>query len=156
MYNLFRRAELALARVGLASMVIIILAGGVGRSIGYPLIWSLEIAMVVFAWVSVLAIDYALQIRRHIGVDAVFRLLPPALRRSCTWFNELLILAFLGCGVWFGYGFTLTTAGSQLPVTGLSSAWLNSAVPTGCALMFINTARYLCSGCPDTAVEAEV
>ncbi|AFJ48503.1 TRAP transporter small permease [Shimwellia blattae] len=154
MYRLFQRAELALARCGLAAMVVIILAGGLGRSVGYPLIWSLEVAMVVFAWVAVLAIDYALQIRRHIGVDALFRLLPPAIRRSVNWFSELLILAFLGCGVWFGYGFTVAAAGSQLPVTGLSTAWLNSAVPTGCLLMFINTALYIGAGCPAPAEEA--
>ncbi|VYT65152.1 TRAP transporter small permease [Metakosakonia massiliensis] len=156
MYNRFRQLELAIARIGLASIVIIILAGGVGRAIGYPLIWSLEIAMVIFAWVSVLAIDYALQLRRHIGVDAVVRLLPQFTRRSCLWFNEVLILLFLGCGVWYGYNFTLTTAGSQLPVTSLSSAWLNSAVPTGCLLMFINTALYMVSGCPESAEVSEL
>ena len=156
MYNLFRQAELAIARIGLASIVIIILAGGVGRSVGHPLIWSLEIAMVVFAWVSVLAIDYALQNRRHIGVDAVVRLFPHIARRCCTWFNETLILIFLGCGVWYGYSFTFATAGSQLPVTGLSSAWLNSAVPTGCVLMFINTALHMVSGCPESEEVSEL
>ncbi|NUU65810.1 TRAP transporter small permease [Enterobacteriaceae bacterium BIT-l23] len=145
---LFRQIELALTRIGLAAIVVIILAGGVGRALGHPLIWSLEVAMVIFAWVSVLAIDYALQTRRHIGIDAVVNLMPPQGRRLCEWFNELLILAFLGCGVWFGWSFTSMTSSGVLPVTEISVAWLNGAVPTGCMLMFITSALHLLRGCP--------
>ncbi len=151
---LFRQIELALTRIGLVAIVVIILAGGVGRALGYPLIWSLEVAMVIFAWVSVLAIDYALQTRRHIGIDAVVNLMPPRLRQLCEWINELLILAFLGCGVWFGWSFTAMTSSSVLPVTELSVAWLNSAVPTGCMLMFITSALHLIRGCPRPQGEA--
>lgn len=150
MMQTFRQIELALARIGLLAIVVIILAGGISRAFGHPVIWSLEIAMVCFAWVSMLAIDYAMQHRRHIGIDALVRLFPPQIQRLCLWINELLILGFLICGVWFGYSFTWTTHHQVLPITEISLAWLNSAVPTGCLLMLITTVNYLLQGCPQS------
>lgn len=145
--NLLREFELAAARVGLVAIVLIILAGGVARAIGHPIIWSLEIAMVLFAWVSMFAIDYGFQTRRHIGIDALMNLFPQRMKRACLWFNELLIFGFLLCGVWYGFNFTWTTHHQVLPVTELSLAWLNSAVPTGCLLMVVTSASFLISGC---------
>ncbi|MEO3988729.1 TRAP transporter small permease [Pseudocitrobacter cyperus] len=139
----FREFELSIARIGLLAIVVIILAGGVGRATGHPIIWSLEIAMMLFAWVSMFAIDYAFQTRRHIGIDAVVNLLPVKIQRACLWINELLILAFLLCGVWYGFKFTWTTQHQVLPVTELSLAWLNSAVPTGCLLMVLTSLSWL-------------
>lgn len=154
--KLFRQFELALARIGLIAIVIIILAGGVGRAIGHPLIWSLEVAMVIFAWVSMFAIDYAFQVRRHIGIDAIVNLFPLKLKRACLWLNEVIILGFLGCGVWYGFNFVITTHLQVLPVTELSLAWLNSAVPTGCLLMFFTSLAFLFGGCQQQHQKNEV
>lgn len=145
--KMLRAFELCCARIGLVAIVIIILVGGLGRAIGHPVIWSLEIAMVIFAWISMLAIDYAFQLRRHIGIDALTNLFPPRLQRACIWFNEILILMFLLCGVWYGFNFTWTTHNQMLPVTELSLAWLNSAVPTGCLLMMLSSITFLLKGC---------
>ncbi|EJE3860485.1 TRAP transporter small permease [Escherichia coli] len=145
--NIFRKAELVLARLGLVSIVLIILIGGISRSIGYPVIWSLEIAMVLFAWVSMFAIDYAFQTRRHIGIDALTNLFPQQLQTFFLWFNEIFILGFLLCGVWYGFSFTWTTHNQVLPVTEMSIAWLNSAVPTGCLLMVVTSVSFIFQGC---------
>ncbi|MFU0873070.1 TRAP transporter small permease [Kluyvera sichuanensis] len=145
--KMLRDFELACARIGLVAIVIIILVGGLGRAIGHPVIWSLEIAMVIFAWISMLAIDYAFQLRRHIGIDALTNLFPPKMQRACIWFNEILILSFLLCGVWYGFNFTWATHNQMLPVTELSLAWLNSAVPTGCLLMVFSSLTFLLNGC---------
>lgn len=153
MMNMLRSLELTCARVGLVAIVIIILLGGIGRAIGYPLIWSLEISMVIFAWISVLAIDSAFQTRRHIGIDAIVILLPPRLQRIFLWLNEILILVFLLCGVWYGYSFTWTTHQQVLPVSELSLAWLNSSVPTGCLLMVFSSMSFLMNGCQPIAQE---
>ncbi|MCS2167525.1 TRAP transporter small permease [Scandinavium manionii] len=139
--------ELALARVGLAAIVVIILIGGLGRALGHPVIWSLEIAIVIFAWISMFAIDYAFQTRNHIGIDAITRLLPQRVQHLLVWISELIILAFLLCGVWYGYNFTWTTHHQTLPVTEISLAWLNSAVPTGCLLMTFTSLSFLLNGC---------
>lgn len=145
--NIFRKAELVLARLGLVSIVLIILIGGISRSIGYPVIWSLEIAMVLFAWVSMFAIDYAFQTRRHIGIDALTNLFPLQLQIFFLWFNEIFIQEFLLCGVWYGFSFTWTTHNQVLPVTEMSIAWLNSAVPTGCLLMVVTSVSFIFQGC---------
>lgn len=154
--NYFRKTELVLARLGLIAIVLIILLGGISRSIGHPVIWSLEIAMVLFAWVSMFAIDYAFQTRRHIGIDALTNLFPPHLQRLCLWFNEICILGFLLCGVWYGFNFTWTTHNQVLPVTEISLAWLNSAVPMGCLLMVMTSLSFILQGCREkTAVVQE-
>lgn len=153
--NIFRKAELVLARLGLVSIVLIILIGGISRSIGYPMIWSLEIAMVLFAWVSMIAIDYAFQTRRHIGIDALTNLSPLQLQTFFLWFNEIFILGFLLCGVWYGFSFTWTTHNQVLPVTEMSIAWLNSAVPTGCLLMVVTSVSFIFQGCRQKVVVSQ-
>ncbi|TBR66824.1 MULTISPECIES: TRAP transporter small permease subunit [unclassified Escherichia] len=153
--NGFRKAELVLSRLGLISIVLIILIGGISRSIGYPVIWSLEIAMVLFAWVSMFAIDYAFQTRRHIGIDALTNLFSKKLQTFCLWFNEVFILGFLLCGVWYGFSFTWTTHNQVLPVTEISIAWLNSAVPTGCLLMVVTSLSFILQGCRQKIIIAQ-
>lgn len=149
--NRFRSLELALARIGLTAIVIIILLGGLGRAVGHPVIWSLEISMVIFAWISMLAIDYAFQTRRHIGIDSLVNLLPENIRYNLVWVNEIFIMGFLLCGVWFGFNFTWTTHLQVMPVTELSLAWLNSAVPTGCLLMVFTSFDFMIKGCKTPA-----
>lgn len=46
------------------------------------IIWSLEVTLIMFAWLVLFGISYAFKVTAHLGVDAVTNLLPPAARRA--------------------------------------------------------------------------
>ncbi len=46
------------------------------------IIWSLEVVLVMFAWLVLLGISYGFKVTAHLGVDAVTNLLPPGPRKT--------------------------------------------------------------------------
>jgi TRAP-type C4-dicarboxylate transport system permease small subunit len=149
----FREIELSIAKILLAGIVILLLLGGLLRFVGYPIIWSLEIAQVMFAWTAVLSIDYCLQIRRHIGVEEVLRKFPVKIQKILIILNELFILAFLICGVYYGFKMIFATSNAQLPTTGLPKWVLDSAVPVACLLMIVSSISYIYTDLFDAPVK---
>ncbi|MCR8547063.1 TRAP transporter small permease [Salipiger sp. P9] len=55
------------------------------------LIWGLEAVTILFAWLVLFGISYAVKTTSHLGVDAVINLVPPAARRV------LAVIAALAC-----------------------------------------------------------
>ena len=45
------------------------------------IIWSLEVVLIMFAWLVMFGVAYAFKVTAHLGVDAVTNMLPPAARR---------------------------------------------------------------------------
>ncbi len=137
------RIELIIAKIMFVIMVILILIAAIGRCIGYPLIWSVEISMVLFAWISMFAIHYALAQNRNMGIDFVSKRLSAKVQNGIDYINRLLILLFLGFGTVAGYVFTWDTRAHILPVSEISQIFLTAAVPTGCLLMIFTSIEQL-------------
>src|SRR3546814_10072287 len=73
---MFLEAEALLAVGLLAVIVFLVFIAGVMRWFGEPLIWSVDLAQLLFVWVSFLGADMALRKRAHIGIDYLVRRLP--------------------------------------------------------------------------------
>lgn len=59
----------------------------VTRTFNRPIIWSIEIAQLLFAWLAFLGANQAMRAGAHIGVDLLTRNLPPPIRRAVALFN---------------------------------------------------------------------
>ncbi len=89
------------------------------------LIWGLEVVLILFAWLIVFGVSYAVKITAHLGVDAIINLLNPKWRKilalvsaACCIFYAFLLLKgswdywapFAAMqpteGRWFPLGFT--------------------------------------------------
>ncbi|MEL6240396.1 MAG: TRAP transporter small permease [Pseudomonadota bacterium] len=89
------------------------------------LIWGLEVVLILFAWLIVFGVSYAVKITAHLGVDAIINLLSPKWRKTlalisaaCCIFYAFLLLKgswdywapFAAMqpteGRWFPMGFT--------------------------------------------------
>lgn len=67
------------------------------------IIWSLEVVLVLFAWLVLFGIAYGFKVTAHLGVDAVTNLLPPRPRRVAALVSALVCLAYallLAKGAW--------------------------------------------------------
>jgi len=92
---MLRNLESACAVALLLGIVVLVGVASVARTLGSPIIWSIEIAQLLFVWLCMLAADIALQQRRHFSLS----ILPDHLgRRSRYWLeivNLLIVAGFL-------------------------------------------------------------
>ncbi|RNF35421.1 TRAP transporter small permease [Paracoccus methylarcula] len=118
------------------------------------LIWGLETTLVLFAWLVLIGMSYAVKINSHLGVDAIINILSPSLRRLlalfaggiCVIYAVLLLKGawdywapFAGMqqtgGRWFPTGFIETRdrafyTTEQIPMPGFL-AWMGDAFNQG-------------------------
>ena len=130
-------AEFLAAKLLLAAIVILVFIAALGRTFGYPLIWSIDVAQLLFIWVCFLGANRAMRLKAHIGVDLFVRKLP----RTPRWLVEialaLLALAFLVALAVSGYRLTILNWQRVYGDSGISYAWVTAAVPVGAALLAV-------------------
>jgi TRAP-type C4-dicarboxylate transport system permease small subunit len=137
--------EFLVAKLLLAAIVVLVFLAAVGRSLGYPLIWSIDVAQLMFIWLCFLGANRAMRLRTHIGVDYFVRKLPRTPRRLIEIGLALLALAFLIALVVSGYRLTVLNWQRVYGDSGISYAWVTAAVPVGAALLAITIAGNLVS-----------
>lgn len=136
MVEKYRKAEEAISRVLLAVCVVLVVVASLGRWLGYPIIWSVDMAQLLFVWVCFLGANQTMRRDQHVGVDLLLVYLSPRVRRWIMGFHFLLIEGFLAAMVYFGINLTLLNVERQFSDTPISYAWVTVAVPVGSALLF--------------------
>lgn len=139
-YRSLCQAEEILAQVLLTLTVIIIFVSAVARTVGSPLVWSMDMATFLFAWAAFFGADVALRSDRHVAVEFFINLLPPRGRTMVRILNYLIILAFLGFLVWYGVSMsTFTRFRAFQGIPGFSYMWATFSVPAGSLLLAFTT-----------------
>ncbi|MCA1999557.1 MAG: TRAP transporter small permease, partial [Hyphomicrobiales bacterium] len=111
--------------------------------IGHPLIWSVDLAQLLFIWLCFLGANRAMRIKAHIGVDLFVRKLPHTPRHIIEVGLGIVALAFLIALVVAGYRLTVLNWQRIYGDSGISYAWVTSAVPFGAGLLAITLAGNL-------------
>ena len=133
------RIEELISRTLLALLVVLVFVPAVTRTFNRPIIWSIEIAQLLFAWLAFLGANQAMRAGAHIGVDVLTRHLPPRLRKAVDLFNLGLIAAFLAALLWYGVELTFVSVDRRFMTTNLSFAFATVAAPLGAALLLLTT-----------------
>lgn len=92
---MLRRIELACAAALLVAVVILVGVAAAARALGSPIIWSIEVAQLLFLWLCIIAIDLALQDDRHFGIGLVIDNLPPVARKGLQIINLVVLIGLL-------------------------------------------------------------
>lgn len=92
---MLRRLEFACAAILLVAVVALVSVASVARALGSPIIWSIEIAQLLFLWLCIIAIDLALQHNRHFGISLVLDKLPAAGRKAMEIINLVVMIGLL-------------------------------------------------------------
>jgi len=145
MSRLLIRIEDIASKTLLAAIVLLVFLAAVGRSLGYPLIWSVDMAQLLFIWLCFLGANRAMRAKAHVGVDLFVRKLPHASRRVIDIALALLALAFLLALIVSGYRLTVLNWQRVYGDSGISYAWVTSAVPVGAALLAVTVLGNLVS-----------
>lgn len=92
---MLRRVEFACASALLAAVVILVGVASIARALGSPIIWSIEVAQLLFLWLCILAIDLAMQDERHFGLSIILDNVPERVRRALEVINLLVMIGLL-------------------------------------------------------------
>ncbi len=91
----------------LAGIVLLVGAGSLTRVMGMPIIWSVEIAELMFLWLCVLAIDLGMQEERHFGLELILDNVPPRVRKLIEGANIVVLIGLLTFMLYYAWQNTL-------------------------------------------------
>ncbi len=139
-YKVFCQAEMALAIFGLVTSVMVIFISAILRTIGHPINWGTDIALLLFTWSTFLGADIAFRSGKLVNVDILFNKVPTGPQKALKLLIYLICLGFLGAMVYLGIIQSIKTwyrAFQGIPF--LSYTWVTLSIPVSCASMAVTT-----------------
>ena len=127
--------EVAICVVLLAVITGLVFVAAVTRFFGYPLVWSVDLAQLLFIWVCFLGADKAMRDKTHLGLEIPVKYLPHKYRLWVEVVCSVIILALLAALAVKGLELTMLNLERTFGDSTLSYAWVTAAVPVGCALL---------------------
>jgi TRAP-type C4-dicarboxylate transport system permease small subunit len=129
--------EISAAALVMAEIVILF-SGVVARYVlNHPLVWSDELASILFLWLAMLGAVIAFRRDEHMRMTAAVGSLSPPARATFDLFATCAALAFLVLIAWPSYQYTQDETFITTPALGLNGAWRAAALPCGIVLMAI-------------------
>lgn len=118
---------------------IILFAGVVARYwLREPLIWSDELASILFLWLAMLGAVVALRRNEHMRMTALASKVSPAARAFLDMIAVVVPLLFLAVMLPPGVDFVGEEGFVSTPAMGISGSWAAAAFPVGAALMLLS------------------
>jgi len=116
--------------------IVILFAGVVARyGLRQPLIWSDELASILFLWLAMLGAAVAFRRSEHMRMTAVVANTKPAMRAYLDVVATCAALAFLLLIVWPAYDYAYEESFITTPALQIPNIWRAAALPVGICLM---------------------
>lgn len=138
MLRALRSVLLAIGAALLVAMVVVVSVQIIYRyALGNPLIWTEEVARLIFMWTVFLGSAYAATSSSHLRLDLYSAERFKRMRQLSRIAGAVGAAVFSAVVVYSGWKIVELTATRSLPGTGLSYAWFHSAAPIGSALTLL-------------------
>lgn len=137
MLKRLEQLEFAIAGGILALITVMVFAAAIMRFFGHPLIWSIDLAQLLFIWLCFLGAARALREKGHLGVDVLIRKLPYMPRLAVETAVTILVLGFLAMLAIEGTSLTMLNRQRVYGDSGLSYGFVTIAVPVGCLMLSV-------------------
>ncbi len=102
-----------------------------------PLPWGAEFSQTLLVWITFVGSAAAFLRGEHIGVEMLFESLPRLVRKVVFKLNVIIIMTFLGFGVWSGYKVVTRVWEDITASLQISAGIMYLALPVGFCLMLI-------------------
>lgn len=132
---MFLRLEFVCAAVLLCVIVTLVAVASVSRYYGTPIIWSIEVAQLLFIWLCMLAADIALQKSRHFGLSILQDRLGPKGAAVADAINILLVLVLLAYLLVWSIDVVRLSHPRLTGATQMPFSYVNAALTFGLVLM---------------------
>lgn len=139
-YGYICNCETFAAKVFIVFLVGLVFLAAATRYMGYPINWSVDIAVCLFAWCTFLGADAAMRNNKLMNVEFLIRKLPSKIKNLVEIINLFVILVFLLALIGYGIKISYTTRFRTFQgIPWFSHTWVTISVPIGSALMTITT-----------------
>lgn len=142
-YEQFCRLEQWIAMLLLAGITVLVFVSAIMRTVGFPLNWAQDAALIMFAWLSFIGGDIALHSTGLIGIDLIVKHFPRQAQKAIDIVFKVVMLAFLVVLVVNGYSYVVTGYKRLITTLNMSYAWVTASVPVGALLMIISVSQNL-------------
>src|SRR5436309_6042574 len=116
--------------------IVILFAGVVARyGLHRPLIWSDELASILFLWLAMLGAAVAFRRAEHMRMTAIVANARPVMRAYLDLVATCAALAFLLLIAWPAYEYAYEESFITTPALQISNVWRAAALPAGIGLM---------------------
>src|ERR1700742_437621 len=135
--GLGRLVEIPAALLVVAEIVILF-AGVVSRYVLHsPLIWSDELASILFLWLAMLGAVVAFRRAEHMRMTAIVANASPGMRAYLDVVATCAALAFLLLVIWPAYDYAYEESFITTPALQIPNTWRAAALPVGTCLMAV-------------------
>jgi tripartite ATP-independent transporter DctM subunit len=124
------------AAILVVAEIVILFAGVVARyGLRSPLIWSDELASILFLWLAMLGAVVAFRRSEHMRMTAIVASASPTMRAWLDLVATSAALAFLLLIAWPAYDYAYEESYITTPALQISNIWRAAALPVGVGLM---------------------
>jgi TRAP-type C4-dicarboxylate transport system permease small subunit len=139
-YEKFCSIELAVGAVLLLTTVGMLTLAAILRTIGFPINWGLDLALLMFTWSVYIGADTALRDDKMVNVDLFQQFLGPKAKRILQLCIYCILLVFLGLMVYYGFKLAYTSRNRTFQgIPFLSYTWATLSIPIPSVFMMITT-----------------
>ncbi|NOV26198.1 TRAP transporter large permease subunit [Cupriavidus necator] len=135
--------ELPAALIVLAEILILGSGAFARYALHAPILWTEELASILFVWLAMLGAIIALHRSAHMQLTTFIKNLSPAARAWVDPFGMWLVMAFLLLLAWPAWEHLTEHLDVSTPTLEVSEAWRASAVLVGAVLMLVTAATQL-------------
>lgn len=139
LYWKFAKLEGVIANALLIGIFALVFLSAFTRTIGHPINWAQDAALVAFAWMTFLGSDLAIRNTRLIGIEVIIKYFPKTIQKYLDIIFKIIIIIFLIILIKYGYTMVITGAKRMITTLNISYAYVTASVPVGSFLMIIST-----------------
>ena len=137
MSRILTQLEFAVGAILLAAITILVFAASIMRFTGYPIIWSVDLAQLLFIWLCFVGATKAMRERAHLGVDLIVRWFPHRVRLYIELALALVFIVFMTLLAIEGTKLTIQNSERLFGDSGISYAFVTISVPAGCIFLTV-------------------
>ena len=142
-YEKFCQLEQWIAMILLAGITVLVFVSAMMRTLGFPLNWAQDAALIMFAWMSFIGGDIALHSTGLIGVDLFVVHFPKKVQKAIDIIFKVIMLVFLAVLVVYGFQYVMTGYRRLITTLNVSYAYVTASVPVGALLMIVSVGQNL-------------
>ncbi len=129
------RAERIGAIALLSAIVALVAVASVARAVGSPIIWSVEIAQLLFAWLCMICADLAMQQQRHFGLSVLHAMLDERGRYWLDIINHLVLIGLLAFLFVYAWRNMILMHPRLIGATQMHGSWVHASMVLGMVLL---------------------
>ena len=123
----------------LCAITVLIFVSAIGRFVGKPINWAVDISLLLFAWGAFLGADVGIRKNRVINVDFLTSRLPLKTQKTLAVAWSVIIILFLAVLIAYGIPLCISNFKRQFQNITLSYSFVTASLPVSAFLMIIST-----------------